>query len=254
LQIKNGDDYFPLFSRSSEHLASRIGDKPYSEGLVLRWQEVTWLPVLVMFGKHSLWLDNWHKLVPSEARHVVVRKVALLTHYLLQYTVARRGSHSWGQIGTWFVAQSAVAGWIEPQFLFNHYQCGRDPVGNKNDKAAQVQRTVNYSCRCWLEQWLHVSLAYQIEHHLTPKIPSDHLATIAPDVQKLCATYGLPYRASPFEQLLWEHTLLVASVPRERHAQLHASVLGAGGALWFWWRRRSETAAARQHKLDSERV
>ena len=183
--------------------------------------------------------------------------------------------------------------WIEPQFLFNHYQTGADPFGAADDHAAQVRgerhlfkapllcwigrggrgggstrpqtvgtcpslsgpcgaalsrlrltgdagrrhcrlqvvHTVNYKCRFWLEEWWHVSLAHQIEHHLTPKIPSEHHATIAPAVQRLCRDYGLPYRAEPFENLLWEHTMTVAGVPRDREAPAYVGVTIAAAAL-----------------------
>ena len=30
-----------------------------AEGVLLRWQELSWFPVLVMAGKHSLWRWHW---------------------------------------------------------------------------------------------------------------------------------------------------------------------------------------------------
>ena len=37
------------------------------------------------------------------------------------------------------------------------------------------------------------NLSFQIEHHLFPDLPSNRYAEIAPQVQALCAKYGLPY-------------------------------------------------------------
>lgn len=189
-QIKNGDDYFPLFSRSAPHLAARIEQRPV-EGLLLRWQEVSWLPLLVMAGKHSLWQYNWMRIGREQAgefRHHAIRKAGLLGHYIFQWAVARRGKN-WGAMARWFLACSFVAGWIEPQFLFNHYQTCAEPHGHADDHVAQVLHTVNYRCYGKLEEWLHVSLAHQIEHHLTPKIPSDHHATIAADGRSTISKY-----------------------------------------------------------------
>ena len=39
------------------------------------------------------------------------------------------------------------------------------------------------------------NLSFQIEHHLFPDLPSNRYAEIAPQVQALCAKYGLPYNS-----------------------------------------------------------
>jgi hypothetical protein len=66
-QIRNGGDYFPLFSTSANAIAERIAEKP-AEGLLLRWQELTWLPVLLLVEKHFLWLENWGDTAKLAAR------------------------------------------------------------------------------------------------------------------------------------------------------------------------------------------
>ena len=96
-QIRNGDDYFPLFSKSAEHLAARIEAHP-AEGVLLRWQELSWFPVLVMAGKHSLWRWHWIHIGRELAsdrpgrewmgRDKTLRHAALLAHYVFQWLVA----------------------------------------------------------------------------------------------------------------------------------------------------------------------
>jgi fatty acid desaturase len=49
------------------------------------------------------------------------------------------------------------------------------------------------------------NLSYQIEHHLFPDLPSNRYKEIAPEVQALCAEYGIPYTVGP----LWKQNLQV---------------------------------------------
>lgn len=56
-QIRNGASCFPLFSSSPDSLTTRIAERPL-EGLLLRWQEFTWLPVLLLAEKPHLWKEQ----------------------------------------------------------------------------------------------------------------------------------------------------------------------------------------------------
>lgn len=51
------------------------------------------------------------------------------------------------------------------------------------------------------------NLSHQIEHHLFPDLPANRYAELAPQVQRLCQRYGLPYNtgsmAKQFSQVLW---------------------------------------------------
>ncbi|MGB8388213.1 fatty acid desaturase family protein [Mycobacterium sp.] len=41
------------------------------------------------------------------------------------------------------------------------------------------------------------NLSHQIEHHLFPDMPARRYAEIAPEVQAICARYGIPYNSGP---------------------------------------------------------
>jgi fatty acid desaturase len=255
-QIRNGN-YFPLFSKNATAIAERIAKKPV-EGLLLRWQEVTWLPVLLLVEKHYLWMENWRDITKLAARgigdsDVCVRRLFLCGHYALLWLFMRRLRHSgggrrrrWplGGYARWLVAYSVFSGIIGPQFLFNHVDTGREPHGMLNDKRAQILHTVNYACRLpfQMEEWLHVGLAHQIEHHLAPKVLPEWLPSISADVQELCRNHSLPYRSEGLEHLLWKHTRMLANVSHERrHGQWEtadkhlALLLAALLAMGLWW-------------------
>ena len=59
------------------------------------------------------------------------------------------------------------------------------------------------------------NLNYQIEHHLFPDMPSNHLDEIAKEVQAIAEEYGLPYNTDSFPRqfLQVQKTLLKLSLP-----------------------------------------
>lgn len=59
------------------------------------------------------------------------------------------------------------------------------------------------------------NLNYQIEHHLFPDMPSNHLAEISNEVESIADEYGLPYNTDNFPKQLMQvqRTLLKLSLP-----------------------------------------
>jgi linoleoyl-CoA desaturase len=46
------------------------------------------------------------------------------------------------------------------------------------------------------------NLSHQIEHHLFPDLPANRYQEIAPEVEAICARYGLPYNSRRFSAQL----------------------------------------------------
>jgi len=57
----------------------------------------------------------------------------------------------------------------------------------------QIVGSVNYRTGGDLNDWLHMWLNYQIEHHLFPDAPASALQRIQPKVKEMCARHGVPY-------------------------------------------------------------
>jgi fatty acid desaturase len=57
----------------------------------------------------------------------------------------------------------------------------------------QIVGSVNYRTGGDLNDWLHMWLNYQIEHHLFPDAPASALQRIQPKVKAMCARHGIPY-------------------------------------------------------------
>lgn len=47
-------------------------------------------------------------------------------------------------------------------------------------------------------------LSFQIEHHLFPDMPSNHLARIAPRVREICRKYGIRYTSGPLPRQVFQ--------------------------------------------------
>ena len=61
----------------------------------------------------------------------------------------------------------------------------------------QVIGSVNYRTGGDPTDYAHLWLNYQIEHHLFPDVPMLAYRRVQPEVQALCARYGVPYRQEP---------------------------------------------------------
>jgi len=53
-----------------------------------------------------------------------------------------------------------------------------------------------------LFHFLSGNLSFQVEHHLFPDMPSSRYSEVAPQVQEVCARYGLPYNTGPLRKQL----------------------------------------------------
>jgi fatty acid desaturase len=60
--------------------------------------------------------------------------------------------------------------------------------------ATQVLGSANYRCGGEVVDYLSIWLNYQIEHHLIPDLPMRQYTRIQPEVKRLCAEHGIPYR------------------------------------------------------------
>ena len=164
---------------------------------------------------------NSPECLGGEVWHILfARKLGLVLHEAIKvammWPLLRTPGRRW-QAGLWWVVCTMVTGVVEPQFLFNHMQTETEPTGNKNDFEAQIKHTINYATVHPVEEWLHVSLAHQIEHHFAPKVASEHHSTIEVDVREFCRHFGLPYQSVRFEQEVWRHTRALFAVDRDGH-------------------------------------
>lgn len=203
-------------------------------GALLEWQEVLWLPLLVLAGKHHLSMLAWRQMGRISPDFLLLRKLLIVAHYALQLAagawLTRGGSRRtrWRRCLLWLLGWH-VAGLVEPMFLLNHIQTGSQPTCTQDDKISQLCHTVSYTLRMpsWapLDEWF-MPLAWHVEHHMAPKIPDENLRYVAADVAELAARHGLPYHVQPFEAAMWHFTRALAGVQRVRSYGGYCVLLG----------------------------
>ncbi|MDX2012644.1 MAG: fatty acid desaturase [Myxococcaceae bacterium] len=72
----------------------------------------------------------------------------------------------------------------------------------------QVVGSVNYRTGGDLNDWLHMFLNYQIEHHLWPDAPMRTYQWLQPKVKALCEKHGVPY----VQESVWKRFARMADV------------------------------------------
>lgn len=79
------------------------------------------------------------------------------------------------------------------------YRFDSPPASKGEYFARQVLGSANYRTGGDWNDFLHLWLNYQIEHHLLPDVPMLQYQRVAPKVRALCAKHGLPY----VQQSVW---------------------------------------------------
>ncbi len=136
----------------------------------------------------------------TTAHHAVAYTTALLFHVVLP--IAFLG---WGMglacIALYFFTwQAAIYMTAATPHMTNAEAAARE----SDSWALQVcRRTTNQLCGNRFYDWLTGGFNYQIEHHLLPSIPREHLPAIAPVVEATCREFGYPYVAYTSFRAFW---------------------------------------------------
>jgi fatty acid desaturase len=77
------------------------------------------------------------------------------------------------------------------------YRFENRPTSKGEFYVRQVIGSVNYRTGGDVNDWLHMWLNYQIEHHLFPDIPMRTCQRVQPRVKALCERFGVPYLQEP---------------------------------------------------------
>lgn len=84
-----------------------------------------------------------------------------------------------------------------------------DAPKNKAERyLRQILGSVNYRTGGDLNDWLHLFLNYQIEHHLWPDAPMRSYQWLQPKVQALCEKHGIPY----VQESVWKRAAQLARI------------------------------------------
>ncbi|MFT3699090.1 MAG: acyl-CoA desaturase [Kofleriaceae bacterium] len=130
------------------------------------------------------------------------------------------------------MAANAVANLMRNLWSYAIIFCGHFPDGAKVFTEAEIEgetrggwylRQVRGSCNITGGKLFHVmsgNLSHQIEHHLFPDLPSNRYPEVAPQVEAVCAKYGVPYNKGSFARQLGTtlRTIFRLALPTKKKA------------------------------------
>jgi fatty acid desaturase len=94
----------------------------------------------------------------------------------------------------------------------------------------QVFGSTNYTCGTELVDYLSIYLNYQIEHHLFPDLPMRKYREIQPQVKRICAKYGVPYRQEAvFKRVRRLLNVCIGTGSMRRVGSIHGLVASSEG-------------------------
>ena len=117
-------------------------------------------------------------------------------------------SHPWWAVLAWYVACSWLVGFglavvFQVAHCVDNADFETDNVRRRGDDVVRHQLRTTVDVRLGRGPvaaylgFFSGGLAYQVEHHLAPKIPHTHYPAMAAKVRAMCAANGLDHRAHP---------------------------------------------------------
>ena len=152
---------------------------------------------------------------------------------------------------------NAVANLVRNVWTHSVIMCGHFPEGVETFAKDSIEgetrgewylRQMMGSANIRGSKAMHVmtgNLSHQIEHHLFPDMPSNRYAQIAPQIQDICARYGISYTTGTLPQQVasaWRQVIKL-SLPNDTSMAQAASLLARGAATGL--RRRVVSALGR---------
>lgn len=139
---------------------------------------------------------------------------------------------------------NAVANLMRNVWTHSVIMCGHFPEGVETFAKESIEgetrgewylRQMMGSANIRGSKAMHVmtgNLSHQIEHHLFPDMPSNRYHRIAPQIQDICARYGISYTTGTLPQQVasaWRQVVRL-SLPNDTSARQTAAMLARGAA------------------------
>ncbi len=228
---------FPFVSSREEHL--RCG--PVRRWFHRRFQASLFWPLTTLMAAGMRRSSILY--VASDARRGIDRgwlldAGCLTAHYTGWLLVP---SLVWGPLAAFgLYASMWMVGGVMLAMVFAPAHIGLPIVRDQNhDWIHQLETTRNLELSRFTS-WLFVGLDYQVEHHLFPRIPHQHLPRAAAITSAWCRRQGLPYLSLPYSAAFidatrfmataWKRETSTAAEVRSRSSQITAGAAAPGGA------------------------
>ncbi|XP_061374947.1 delta(8)-fatty-acid desaturase 1-like [Gastrolobium bilobum] len=210
--------FFVVSSKFFNSITSYFYDRKMNFDCVSRflvsYQHWTFYPVMC-FARINLFAQSFSLLLSNRKVPNRGQELLGLLVFWIWYPLLVSCLPNWGERILFVIASFAVTGIQHVQFCLNHFSSsvyvGPPSAGDWCEK--QTGGTLDVKCSSWMD-WFHGGLQFQVEHHLFPRLPRDHLRKISPLVKELCKKHNLPYNCVSFwkANALTIHTLRNAAL------------------------------------------
>ena len=200
---------FPFVSSREDHL--RCGPKQrWFQRNLQGWAfwPMSTLMAVGMRGSSIIYLARQARR-EGVTRAWLVEVACMVAHYTLWLVVP---SLIWGPFAAFAVYTAIYAGvGILLALIFAPAHMGLPVVdGQHHDWRHQLETTRNLELPR-VVSFFFIGLDYQVEHHLFPKIPHQHLPRASRIVRAWCAREGVPYLSEPYLDALVDAARFMAS-------------------------------------------
>jgi len=103
---------------------------------------------------------------------------------------------SWAAMRLYLFSRFLESHWFTWVTQMNHIPMEIDKDQRRDWVSLQLHATCNVE-PSYFNDWFTGHLNYQIEHHLFPTMPRNHLYKMVPAVKALCKKHGIKYEAKP---------------------------------------------------------
>ncbi|KAJ6811783.1 delta(8)-fatty-acid desaturase 2-like [Iris pallida] len=161
-------------------------------------QHWTFYPVMC-FARANLFGQSYVLLLSDKKVRDRWQEIVGVLIYWTWYPLLVSCLPNWPERLAFVLVSFSVTGLQHVQFTLNHFSGSvyvGPPTGNDWFEK-QTAGTVDIVCPPWMD-WFHGGLQFQVEHHLFPRLPRNHLRKISPIVKELCKKHGLQYLSAPF--------------------------------------------------------
>ncbi|HLL20862.1 MAG TPA: acyl-CoA desaturase [Kofleriaceae bacterium] len=195
---------WPFVSSRGDHHASTPG---------LRWfqrnfQSWAFWPMSTLMAIGMRRSSILYVISAKRTRAWWIEVACLTTHYVMWLVVP---SLVWGPLVTFALYAglwSCVGVFLALVFAPAHI--GLPIMSAQNhDWVHQLETTRNLQMPKWLS-FFFIGLDYQVEHHLFPKIPHQHLPRAAEITAAFCARHGIPHLSVPYLYALGDAAKFIA--------------------------------------------
>lgn len=199
--------HLPVFAVDKYMFLSKTRGKdlPWWQLMLVRFQVVTYLPIIFVFGRINLYIQGflllfikfsvptmpWQKLhFPS--RWVNAERLGIILYFAWYSLMAYMLPAQYRIMVV--VLNHLLIGFLHLQLGLSHYERPHKHSSDEEDTFFEKQAVTSRNIMCTpMTGWFYGGLQFQLEHHLFPRVPRHNFRKLQKHVRKICEKHNVEY-------------------------------------------------------------